>query len=139
MMLLKLVNEMPMEPDVGIWTSLLSSCRIHGETDLGEKFAEKLLELGPDKAENYVLVSNLFAGSGNWDDVRTVRGEMRELGLRKDIGRSWIQIGGKTYNFAVGDRMLHESEEIQEMWRRLEEKISHIGYKNSIQVQCFMN
>ncbi|CAL5372155.1 unnamed protein product [Camellia sinensis] len=125
---LKLVNEMPMEPDVGIWTSLLSSCRIHGETDLGEKFAEKLLELGPDKAENYVSVSNLFAGSGNWDDVRTVRGKMRELGLRKDIGRSWIQIGGKTYNFAVGDRMLHESEEMQEMWRRLEEKISQIGY-----------
>ncbi|XP_057465241.1 pentatricopeptide repeat-containing protein At1g18485 [Actinidia eriantha] len=125
---LKLINEMPMEPDIGMWSSLLSSCRKYGETDLGEKVADKLLELGPDKAENYVLVSNLFAGSGNWDDVRRVRGRMRELGLRKDVGCSWIEIGGKFYDFAVGDKKLPESDEIKEMWRRLEEKISRIGY-----------
>ncbi|XP_058195093.1 pentatricopeptide repeat-containing protein At1g18485 [Rhododendron vialii] len=125
---LKLVNEMPMEPDVGMWSSLLSSCRAHGEMGLGEKIAEKLLELGPDKAEYYVLVSNLFAGSGNWDDVRRVRGKMRELGLKKDAGCSWIEVGGKIYNFSVGDRRVPESEAIREMWRRLEKKISGIGY-----------
>lgn len=125
---LKLINEMPMEPDVAMWSSLLSSCRIHGETGLGEKIAEKLLELGPDKAENYVLVSNLFAESGNWDDVRRVRGKMRELGLKKDVGCSWIEVGGNIYNFSVGDKGVPESEEIREMWRRLEEKISGIGY-----------
>ncbi|XAR51256.1 hypothetical protein NMG60_11005827 [Bertholletia excelsa] len=86
---LKLLDEMPMEPDVGMWNSL--------------RLAEKLLELGPDRAENYVLASNLFAGFGHWDKVRKVRERMRELGLKKDVGRSWIEIGRRIYDFASGD------------------------------------
>lgn len=125
---LKIVRDMPEEPDVGIWSSLLSSCRIYGEMDLGEELAEKLLESGPDKAENYVSVSNLFAGSRNWDAVRRVRGKMKDLCLKKEAGCSWIDLGGKVYNFAAGDKLLPESEHIQEMWKNLEEKISRLGY-----------
>ncbi|GMY15433.1 pentatricopeptide repeat-containing protein At1g18485 [Fagus crenata] len=126
---LKLILEMPEEPDAGIWSSLLSSCRIYGDWDMGAKVAEKLLALEPDKAENYVLLSNLYAGSGKWDDVRRVRQRMKDTGLQKDAGRSWIELGGKVYSFVVGDELLSESEEIRYMWRRLEEKISKIGYK----------
>ncbi|KAA8541104.1 hypothetical protein F0562_025067 [Nyssa sinensis] len=125
---LKLVDEMPEKPDAGIWSSLLSSCRIYGELDLGKKVAEKLLALEPDKAENYVLVSNLFAKLGNWDIVRRVRGRMKAIGLRKDVGCSWITVGGKIYHFVVSDMMLPEAEEIHKVWRRLEEKISGVGY-----------
>lgn len=60
---LKLINEMPEEPDAGIWSSLLSSCKTYNALDVGRKVAEKLFELEPKKAENYVLLSNLFAGS----------------------------------------------------------------------------
>ncbi|KAM7471201.1 hypothetical protein LguiA_009384 [Lonicera macranthoides] len=125
---LELVTEMPEEPDSRIWSSLLSSCRVHGDLDLGTKVAEKLLELEPNKAENYVLVSNLYAGFGKWDEVRKVRGSMKEIGLQKDVGCSWTEIGGKNYNFVAGDKMLAESVEIQKMWRRLEERIGEIGY-----------
>ncbi|KAF3964094.1 hypothetical protein CMV_011582 [Castanea mollissima] len=126
---LKLILEMPEEPDAGIWSSLLSSCRIYGDLDMGVKVAEKLLALEPDKAETYVLLSNLYAGSGKWDDVRRVRQIMKETGLQKDAGRSWIELGGEVFSFVVGDELLSESEEIQDVWRRLEEKIRIIGYK----------
>ncbi|KAG7979272.1 hypothetical protein I3843_05G122000 [Carya illinoinensis] len=126
---LKLINEMPEEPDARIWSSLLSSCRIYGDLQMGVKIAEELLELEPEKAENYVLLSNLYAGSRKWDDVRRVRKRMKENGLQKDAGRSWIEIGGKVYSFVVGDELLSESKEIRNMWKRLEEKISEIGYK----------
>ncbi|CAK9180654.1 unnamed protein product [Ilex paraguariensis] len=125
---LELVAEMPMEPDAKIWSSLLSSCRVYSEMDLGKEVSEKLLELEPNKAENYVLVSNLFANSGKWDDVRKVRERMKKIGLRKDVGCSWIEVGGKMYNFIVGDQMQLESEDIRDMWRQLEEKIRGIGY-----------
>ncbi|KAJ4713271.1 Pentatricopeptide repeat-containing protein [Melia azedarach] len=125
----KLVDEMPEEPDAGVWSSLLSSCRNYGAFDMGEKVSKKLLELEPDKAENYVLVSNLYAGSEKWDDVRKVRQGMKENGLQKDAGRSWIELGGNVYTFVAGDNMLPESKEIREMWGRLEKKISKIGYK----------
>lgn len=126
---LKLVYEMPEDPDSGIWSSLLSSCRNYGDLDIGEIASKKLLELGPDKTENYVLLSNLYAGLGKWDDVRKVRQRMKEIGLQKDAGCSWIEIGGKVYRFLVGDASLLESKKIRQTWIKLEQKISKIGYK----------
>lgn len=126
---LKLVNEMPDEPDSGIWSSLLSSCRNYGDLEIGEEVSKKLLELEPDKAENYVLLSNLYAGLGKWDEVRNVRQRMKENRLHKDAGCSWIEIGGKVYRFVVGDGSLLESKKIQQTWIKLEKKISNIGYK----------
>ncbi|KAJ7956529.1 Pentatricopeptide repeat-containing protein [Quillaja saponaria] len=126
---LKFVHEMPDEPDAGVWSSLLSSCRSYGILDIGEKVADKLLELDPDKAENYVSLSNLYAGLGKWDDVRSVRRRMKEIGLQKDAGSSWIELGGKVYRFLVGDNLLSEWKQIREMWRSLEETIGKIGYK----------
>lgn len=122
---LKLVKSMPMKADSKIWSSLVSSCRIHGNMILGRIAAKELLELEPNKVENYVLVSNLLAQSGKWDDVRNVRWEMREKGLHKDAGCSWMEAGGRIYNFIVGN---HKSEELREKWIGLEEKIRKIGY-----------
>jgi len=105
---LKLVNEMPDEPDSGIWSSLLSSCRNYGDLDIGEEVSKRLLALEPDKVENYVLLSNLYAGLGKWDEVRKVRHRMEEIGLHKDAGCSWIEIEGKVYRFLVSDGSLLE-------------------------------
>ncbi|KAL3512382.1 hypothetical protein ACH5RR_025099 [Cinchona calisaya] len=57
---LELIAKMPVQSDGRIWSSLLSSCRIHNDFDLGKKFAKKLLELEPNRAESYVLVSNFL-------------------------------------------------------------------------------
>ncbi|XP_019224990.1 PREDICTED: pentatricopeptide repeat-containing protein At1g18485-like [Nicotiana attenuata] len=70
---LNLMAEMPMQPDTQIWSSLLSSCMVHVQLNLGKKCAEKLLELEPKRAEIYVLVSNFFARYGDWDSVRQLR------------------------------------------------------------------
>lgn len=125
---LELVKDMPMEADAKIWTSLVSSCRTYDNAALGRIAAEKLLQLDPNRVENYVLVSNLLAQSGEWDDVRSVRAKVREKGLQKDAGCSWMEVGGKIYNFVVGDYMLSKSEATREMWSELEEKITKIGY-----------
>ncbi|KAJ0571459.1 putative tetratricopeptide-like helical domain superfamily, DYW domain-containing protein [Helianthus annuus] len=121
-----LINEMPEEPDARIWSSLLSSCRVHGNMELGKKVADKLLQLEPYKAENYVLSSNLFASFGRWDDVRITRQRMKKLGLKKEVGCSWIELEGKVYNFFAGDNILPD---IHDMWRKLENDITRYGYK----------
>lgn len=124
----KLIEEMPQEPDGKMWSTLLCACRIHGDINLGEKVAEKLMELEPSKTEHYVLASNLYAGFGRWDDVRRIRKRIKENGLFKDPGCSWIDIGGNVYSFVAGDSRVPESTEIRKMWNVLEEKIRRIGY-----------
>ncbi|KAF5178828.1 Pentatricopeptide repeat-containing protein [Thalictrum thalictroides] len=90
----------------GIWGSLLSACRIHGKSELGKIVADKLFEL---KTENdvtgyHVLLSNIYAGKEMWDSADRVRKDMREKGLRKDIGCSWIEIGGAVNCFMSRDQ-----------------------------------
>ncbi|XP_074370834.1 pentatricopeptide repeat-containing protein At1g18485 [Apium graveolens] len=127
---IKLIQDMHVEPDAAIWNSLLSSCRFRGELHLGKQFGDKLLQLEPNKPENYILLSNLFAGFGKWDDVRRIRLKMKKLGLEKeDAGSSWIEVEGKTYNFVAGDKtFLVESKQIQQMWTSLNVRINEIGY-----------
>ncbi|KAL5773062.1 hypothetical protein ACOSP7_012681 [Xanthoceras sorbifolium] len=63
-----------------IWGSLLGACRLHGQSELAEVVAKKMLEMDTRKMTGYqVLLSNIY---------------MRERGLRKEIGCSWIEIGG---------------------------------------------
>ncbi|KDP20037.1 hypothetical protein JCGZ_05806 [Jatropha curcas] len=126
---LRFVDKMPVQPDSRIWSSLLSSCISFGNLEMGERVALKLLELEPKKAENYVLLSNLYARWGRWDDVRKVRQVMKDIGLKKDAGCSWIELGGNVYSFIVGDNLSPKSEEIRSIWRRLEKEISKVGYK----------
>ncbi|XP_010498238.1 PREDICTED: pentatricopeptide repeat-containing protein At1g18485 [Camelina sativa] len=122
-------EEMSEEPDVGILNSLLSSCRIHGKLEIGEKIAAKLFELEPEKPENYVLLSNLYAGLGKWNDVRKVRQRMKEMSLRKDAGCSWIELNGKVFSFVAGESYSGGFEEIKSLWSILEMKIWKMGYR----------
>jgi hypothetical protein len=43
----KLIHEFPMGPDVVVWGSIHSACRIHINVKLGKLAAERLFELEP--------------------------------------------------------------------------------------------
>ncbi|PHU21871.1 Pentatricopeptide repeat-containing protein [Capsicum chinense] len=58
---LELVETMPMARNVVIWGSLIVACRIHGEFELGEFAAKRLLELDPEHDGAYVFLSNVYA------------------------------------------------------------------------------
>ncbi|KAG5612588.1 hypothetical protein H5410_023869 [Solanum commersonii] len=44
----KLIDSMPIAPDVVTWGALLGACRKHGNSEMGERVGRKLLELQPD-------------------------------------------------------------------------------------------
>lgn len=100
----RLVNTMPYEPDAHILGSLLAACRERNETELEEYLSNILIKLDPDNAGNYVALSNAYAASGRWDEAKTVRHLMKEKGLMKIPGCSWIQIGGQFHVFVAGDK-----------------------------------
>ena len=64
---------MPFEPDACVWGALLSSCRVHNNLSLGEITAEKLFLLEPTNPGNYIILSNIYASKGLWDEENRIR------------------------------------------------------------------
>eukprot|EP01018_Ginkgo_biloba_P031628 Gb_29020 [translate_table: standard] len=97
------INKMPIKPDAAVWGSLLGSCRIHNNMELGEFVAERLFELEPTNAAPYVLLSNIYAAAGRWDGIEKVRKMMKDRSVRKPPGCSWIQLNNQVYIFLGGE------------------------------------
>jgi len=89
------------QPDEVTWRTLLSACRLHGDVTRAERVAERLLRLAPGDASLRVLLGNVYAAVGRWEDKTRVRQDMRESGLRKSPGVSWIVVDGKRHVFVV--------------------------------------
>ncbi|XVF34754.1 hypothetical protein REPUB_Repub18cG0086300 [Reevesia pubescens] len=109
----RLILAMPYEPDAHIIGSLLATCREHKEIELGDHLSKYLLEMEPDNSGNYVAISNAYAAAGRWDEVSEIRDLMKEKGLKKSPGCSWIHIGEKLHSFIAGDGSHPNTEEIQ--------------------------
>ncbi|KAL6896906.1 hypothetical protein ACP4OV_007478 [Aristida adscensionis] len=90
----ELMLRMPSGPSVSALQSLLGACRIHGDADVGERVAAVLTETEPTESGAYVLLSNIYAEKGHWAGVARVRRLMRERGVKKEIGFSWVDAGG---------------------------------------------
>lgn len=86
----ELLKSMPMDPHAGAWGALLGACKLHGNMELGKLVADRLFELEPQNGGNYVLLSDIYAAADCWLDVYLVRDKMKERGIKKVAGRSWI-------------------------------------------------
>ncbi|XP_077227696.1 pentatricopeptide repeat (PPR) superfamily protein [Tasmannia lanceolata] len=122
------INNLPFQPDGVMWATLLAACRIHGNYVQGKCAAEKLIELEPQNSSPYVLLSNMYAASGNWDGVKSVRKAMSERGVRKLPGCSWIVVGNKTNLFVAGDKFHPIARDIYMVLQGLTALISEDGY-----------
>ncbi|KAJ0976828.1 hypothetical protein J5N97_012302 [Dioscorea zingiberensis] len=76
------IQEMPVAPDSVLWASLLAACRAHGNVKMGEWAAKKLFELDSDCSGPYVLLSNMYAEIGRWEDVVRIRKSMKHRDRR---------------------------------------------------------
>ncbi|XP_050221109.1 putative pentatricopeptide repeat-containing protein At1g64310 [Mercurialis annua] len=76
--------------DNGIWGALLSCCDIYGNTKLAEIVSQQLFDNEPRKGAYRVMLSNIYAGEGRWDDAKKTRDNLLNAGGRKIPGVSWI-------------------------------------------------
>lgn len=119
----ELVKTMPFEPDARVWGPLLSACKMHSETGVAEFAAEKLITMEPKNAGNYILLSNIYAAAGKWDGVRKMRCVLRDRGLKKTPGCSWLEINGHVHEFRVADQSHPRSNDIYTILGNLEVEI----------------
>ncbi|KAK9983914.1 hypothetical protein SO802_033439 [Lithocarpus litseifolius] len=84
-----LIESMPLKPNVGIWQTLISACRVHGDLDMGREVGDILLRMDGNNPVNYVMVSNIFADAGYWKECEKIRKTVRIKGLKKEAALSW--------------------------------------------------
>ncbi|KAF8406998.1 hypothetical protein HHK36_006119 [Tetracentron sinense] len=135
----KLILTMPFEPDAHIFGSLLAACRENQEIELGEYLSAHLLKLEPNNSANYVALSNTYAAAGRWDEVSKLRDLMKEKGLRKNPGCSWIQTERKLHVFVAGDKSHPQTEVIYKTLAWLEKEMRFMGYPplvNNAEISC---
>ncbi|XP_027360299.1 pentatricopeptide repeat-containing protein At2g13600-like [Abrus precatorius] len=72
------------------WRTLLSACRNHNNTEIGEKSAMKMIELNPSDHASYILLSNIYVGEGKWVEALECRNKMAKIRVKKDPGSSWL-------------------------------------------------
>eukprot|EP01018_Ginkgo_biloba_P018985 Gb_02561 [translate_table: standard] len=127
------ITNMPSEANAIVWGALLGACRMHCNIELGELAAERLFELEPENVGSYVLLSNMYAAAGKWDDVTKVRKMMKDKRLKKRPGCSWIEVNNRVHVFVVGDRSHPEKERLYEMLESLDGQMKATGYVRDTQ------
>ncbi|XP_022754133.1 putative pentatricopeptide repeat-containing protein At3g15130 [Durio zibethinus] len=128
-----LIESMPLKPNVGIWQTLLSACRVHGDLQLGKEVGQNLLTLDGDNPVNYVMVSNIYAGAGYWMDCEEVRELAKAKGLKKEAGRSWVEIDKEVHFFHGGDNTHPLTEKIHQVLKEMEKRMKQdLGYVHEV-------
>ncbi|KAL8526219.1 hypothetical protein ACS0TY_015438 [Phlomoides rotata] len=124
----ELIEKMPFEPKASVWKALLDSCRLHRNATIGRRAAKKVLSMEPQDPSTYILKSNLYSASGRWHCSDLVREEMKERGLKKYPGRSWIIHQNKVHSFFGRDKLHPQSKDIYSAVDILFLECSKAGY-----------
>eukprot|EP01018_Ginkgo_biloba_P004259 Gb_29466 [translate_table: standard] len=122
------ISKMPIKPNAVVWGALLGACRVHVNMELGQYAANHLYELEPEDAGTYVALSNIYAAAGRWEDAGKVRKMMKDRGVTKEPGCSWIEVNNKVHVFFLGDTSHSRTKEIYAMLERLAGQMKEAGY-----------
>lgn len=125
---MNLIDEIPFEPSIMVWRALLGACVIHNNVELGRISAQHVLEMEPQDETAHVLISNIYASNKMWEDVAFIRKNMKNKGVKKEPGLSWIEYQGAVHFFAVGNNSHPDLKLINGMLEWLKMKTQSAGY-----------
>uniref|UniRef100_A0ACD5YJA8 Uncharacterized protein n=1 Tax=Avena sativa TaxID=4498 RepID=A0ACD5YJA8_AVESA len=117
-----------------LWSSLLSACRTHRRLDLATRAGHRVSEFNQDVAGALVVMSNAYTSAGQTDNAAAVWSNMRQQGIRKDPGCSWIEIKDIPYVFYAGlvSPAGTRADEVMMLLDELEGKMREKGYNGRL-------
>jgi pentatricopeptide repeat protein len=104
------------ESNVIGWMALLSACRIYRDVTRAERVFAEIQRHTPESSTNacaHVLLANTYALNGLMDQRNQVRNQMDKLGLKKDPGQVFVEMGYEVHKFYSED---HTHLEIEDMY-----------------------
>ncbi|KAK2979402.1 hypothetical protein RJ640_022784 [Escallonia rubra] len=91
----EIISTMPLEPNVILWGSFLSSCKVHKQFKRAERVFDRVLRMvRPDcNGGIYTLICDLYVLADKWDEAERIRKLMVNQNVRKARGSSFIRSG----------------------------------------------
>ncbi|CAH1426341.1 unnamed protein product [Lactuca virosa] len=83
----RLVKEMPFEPDVGVWGALLAGCGLHSCYEV----VNGLENLGRDYSSIYNILIKIHSEKGSWSRAIEMRDIVIKRGGKKQKAGSWVE------------------------------------------------
>ncbi|PHU22025.1 Pentatricopeptide repeat-containing protein [Capsicum chinense] len=118
------IEMMPQKPDEILLGAFLGACQKLKNIDVGERVMQLLLEMEPSNSGNYIISSKIYANLRRWDDSARLRQLMRQRGVTKIPGCSWIEMDSQLVEFRAGDLSHLLADGIQEALDLLYEEMA---------------
>lgn len=123
------IKTMPFKPDEPTWAALLSACKSHGKTQMAIRIADHLSNTKLEDPSTYILLSNIYAGAGMWENVSKVRRLMAMMEVKKEPGYSSIDLGKESHVFYAGETFHHPMiDEILGLMKKMDAEMRRRGY-----------
>ena len=124
----KFIEGLPENPGVLVWQALLGACSLHGDSETGKYAADQLFLAAPDSPAPYVLMANIYSIEGKWKERARAIKRMKDMGVAKEVGISWIEIEKKVNSFVVGDKLHPQADVIYCVLSGLLKHLKDEGY-----------
>ncbi|KAG4962292.1 hypothetical protein JHK86_039160 [Glycine max] len=108
--------------------ALLGACRSKKNVDIGERVIRMILEVDPSNSGNYIISSKIYANLNMWEDSARMRLLMRQKGITKTPGCSWIEVENHLHEFHAGDGLCLDSIDLSNIIDLLYEELKREGY-----------
>ncbi|KAF3575256.1 hypothetical protein F2Q69_00062327 [Brassica cretica] len=128
----ELLNQMEVEPDATVWKAILAASRKHGKIETGERAARTLMELEPNNAVPYVLLSTMYSAAGRQEEAANIRRLMKSRNISKEPGCSWVEGRGRVHSFMSEDRRHQRMVEIYSKVDEMMLLIREAGYEPDV-------
>ena len=87
--------------------SILGACRINKNVEMAERISSEILKEYFDeniRASTYVTMANIYATAGLFDKKDEMIQKIKEEGLHKIPGMSWVHINGVSFGFIANEK-----------------------------------
>ena len=115
---LEFIEKMPMEPSVEVWETLMNCCRVHGNTELGDRCAELVEKLDPSRLNEKSKVGLLLTETSD-----IIKNKKQNKSLSNNL-----EVHSHVHEYRAGDTSLPENNLIYALLRGLRVQMKEAGY-----------
>lgn len=125
---LEVTRTCPFQEDPVLWRTLLGSCKIHKNVEIGEIAMRNLVQLGASNAGDCILLASIHAGVNNAIGVSRMRKLIKSQGIKTTPGWSWIEVDDQVHKFVVDDKSHPDTNEVYQKLREMIHGVTLLGY-----------